>query len=199
MPTWHELPDKDRLAALTFIKTFSMRWKDEKPEPPIVIDAPPRPTPELLARGKELYRQAKCWECHGDEGRGDGPSASQLKDDSDLPIRPADFTRGQFKGGGHVTDIFRTMTLGLDDGTPMPSFADSMNVDERWAISYFVLSLSAWADPLTGRKLELPSPARAALNSPGVVADHPRLAIDPARPHAVAAGERRRFWKGIRE
>src|SRR5437762_2415088 len=121
MPTWHELPDKDRLAVITYIKTLSQRWKDEKPEPPVVRPTPPPATPALLARGKELYVKAKCWECHGDTGRGDGPSSDQLKDDLKFPMRPAGFTKGQFKGGSDVTDIYRTMTLGLD-GTPMPSF-----------------------------------------------------------------------------
>src|SRR5205823_2255150 len=172
MPTWHEVPDKARLAVITYIKTFSRRWKEEKPEPPVVLPTPPPATSELLARGKQLYVKAKCWECHGDTGRGDGPSADQLKDDLKFPIRPADFTKGQFKGGSDVTDIYRTMTLGLD-GTPMPSFADSMNVAERWAISYFVLSFSAWADPLTGEKLKLSPQTKAALGSPDVRADHP--------------------------
>src|SRR5207247_8734951 len=52
MPTWHEIPDKDRLAVITYIKTLSQRWKDEKPEPPLVLPPPPPATPELLARGK---------------------------------------------------------------------------------------------------------------------------------------------------
>ena len=186
MPTWHEVPDKERLAVITYIKTFSTRWKEEKPEPPLVLPPPPPATPELLARGKQLYVKAKCWECHGDAGRGDGPSADQLKDDFKFPIRPADFTKGQFKGGSHVTDIYRTMTLGLD-GTPMPSFADSMNDEERWAISYFVLSFSAWADPLTGQKLQLSPQTKASLNSPDVRADHPRLALDPERESAGVA------------
>jgi cytochrome c oxidase cbb3-type subunit 2 len=185
---------------ITFIKTLSARWKEEQPEPPIVIGRGPRPTAELVARGKELYQKAKCWECHGNEGRGDGPSASTLKDVLELPICPADFTRGQFKGGSHATDIFRTMTLGLD-GTPMPSFADSMNEDERWAISYYVLSFSAWSDPLTGGRIELPPQARARLNSSDVAAGHPRLALDPAPavPLAAEASPRRKFWKGISE
>ena len=186
MPTWHELPDKDRFAVITYIKTLSPRWKEEKPEPPVVLPPPPPATPELLARGKELYVKAKCWECHGDTGRGDGPSADQLKDDLKFPIRPADFTKGQFKGGSHVDDIYRTMTLGLD-GTPMPSFADSMSNEERWAISYFVLSFSAWADPLTGQKLRLSPETKASLNSPDVRADHPRLALDPERESAGVA------------
>jgi len=202
MPTWHEVPDKARLAVITYIKTFSRRWKEEKPEPPVVLPTPPPATSELLARGKQLYVKAKCWECHGDTGRGDGPSADQLKDDLKFPIRPADFTKGQFKGGSDVTDIYRTMTLGLD-GTPMPSFADSMNEAERWAISYFVLSFSAWADPLTGQKLQLSPEAKASLNSPDVRADHPRLALDPERESAGRAranGRRPRvYYPGIRE
>ena len=202
MPTWHELPDKTRLALVSYIKTFSTRWKEEKPEPPLVLPPPPPATPALLARGKDLYVKAKCWECHGDTGKGDGPSANQLKDDLKLPIRPADFTRGQFKGGSHVADIYRTMTLGLD-GTPMPSFADSMNDAERWAISYFVLSFSAWADPLTGEKLKLSPQTKAALDSPDVRADHPRLALDPEREAAGVArvnGKKPRvYYPGVRE
>ena len=66
MPTWHELPEKDRMAVIAYIKTFSPRWKEEKPEPAIVIGEPPAPTPDLFARGKVLYAQAKCAQCHGD-------------------------------------------------------------------------------------------------------------------------------------
>ncbi len=192
MPTWHELPDKDRLAVVAFIKTFSKRWKDEKPEPPLVATVPAARA-ELIARGRDLYASAKCWECHGEHGRGDGPSAAQLKDDLDRPIRPTDLARGQLKGGAHVADVFRTMTNGLD-GTPMPSFADTMTDEERWAISYYVLSLSAWADPLTGEKLALPRAARDALSSAAVSADHPSRAWMPEGDRVTA---KRRYYPGI--
>ena len=197
MPTWHELPEKDRIAVIAFIKTFSTRWKEEKPEPPIVIGEPPKPTAELLERGKQLYAQAKCFQCHGESGRGDGPSANELEDDLKFKIRPADFTKGQFKGGSDVRDIYRTMTTGLD-GTPMPSFADSMKDDERWAISYYVLSFSAFNDPLTGEKLKLDAAARARLNAPEAHGTS-RLALDPTAPPALAGTPRPlvRFHKGI--
>jgi cytochrome c oxidase cbb3-type subunit 2 len=199
MPTWHELPEKDRISVTAFIKTLSSRWKDEKPEPPIVIGDPPKPTPELLAQGKELYTKAKCFQCHGDSGKGDGPSAAELVDDLKFKIRPADFTRGQFKGGSDVRDIFRTMTTGLD-GTPMPSFSDSMKDEERWAISYYVLSFSAFNDPLTGQKLKLDAATRAKLNEPDpALFRHPRLALDPTAP-AHLAGQPKpvvRFHKGM--
>ncbi|MGH7392701.1 MAG: c-type cytochrome, partial [Candidatus Rokuibacteriota bacterium] len=196
MPTWHELPEKDRVTVIAYIKTFSSRWREERPEPPIVIGDPPKPAPELLARGKQLYAQAKCHECHGEGGRGDGPSAGALVDDLKFPIRPTDFTRGQFKGGSDVRDIYRTMTTGLD-GTPMPSFADSMKDDERWAISYYVLGFAAFSDPLTGTRLTLDPAAKAKLNLPGAAAHGTaRLALDPAAPEG---GEKTlvRFYKGI--
>ena len=196
MPTWHELPDKDRLAVITYIKTFSTRWKDEKPEPPAVIGDPPKATPELVARGKDLYQKAKCFQCHGDGGKGDGVSAAELKDDFGFPIRPADFTRGQFKGGSSVRDIFRTMTLGLD-GAPMPSFADSMSEEERWAISYYVLSLSAFNDPLTGSRSSCPRRASALNSSP--VGRRPSAPRARSRPGELAAQTPRplvRFYKG---
>ena len=199
MPTWHELPEKDRIAVIAFIKTLSSRWKEEKPEPPIVIGEPPKPTPELLARGKELYAKAKCFQCHGDGGKGDGPSADDLVDDLKFKIRPADFTKGQFKGGGDVRDIYRTMTTGLD-GTPMPSFIDSMKDDERWAISYYVLLFSAFNDPLTGTKLKLDPATKARLNAPDEGAfRNPRLALDPTAPPARAGKSKElvRFHKGI--
>jgi cytochrome c oxidase cbb3-type subunit 2 len=200
MPTWHELPEKDRIAVIAYIKTFSSRWKEEKPEPPIQIGEPPKATPELLARGKDLYVQAKCWQCHGNGGKGDGPSADELKEDLGFKIRPTDFTRGQFKGGGDVRDIFRTMTTGLD-GSPMPSFVDSMKEDERWAISYYVLSFSAFNDPLTGQKLALDPTTRARLNDGGDRAfDSSRLALDP-QDTSVMAGKPKelvRFFRGLK-
>ena len=191
MPTWHEVGDKERLAVVTYIKTLSKRWKEDAPEPPLVIPPPPRATPELVARGRTLYERAKCAECHGDGGRGDGPSAATLKDDSDRPIRPADFTRGEFKGGAGVADVYRTMTTGLD-GTPMPSFADTMADAERWAISYYVLSLSAWVDPLTGRPLPLTPETKAALNA--APAGHPRDALEPDAARRATAAPSRRPW-----
>jgi cytochrome c oxidase cbb3-type subunit 2 len=200
MPTWHEVTDKERIAVVAYLKTLSKRWKDDAAESAIPLPPPPKATAALVARGKTLYVQAKCAECHGESGRGDGPSADTLRDDFQRAIRPADFTRGQLKAGASVTDVYRTMTTGLD-GTPMPSFADSMSDEERWAIAYYVLSLSAWADPLTGEPLRLSPDARAALNAPETVANHPRTAFDPARPAAgvVGAVRRRPPYPGIRD
>ena len=71
----------------------------EKPEKVIDVSSPPRRRQGALALGKQLYREMKCWECHGDEGRADGPSTSTHKDDwgrvSSRTTLPAGSTRGR--------------------------------------------------------------------------------------------------------
>jgi cytochrome c oxidase cbb3-type subunit 2 len=81
----------------------------------------------------------------------------------------------------------------------MPSFSDSMKDDERWAISYYVLSFSAFNDPLTGRKLMIDPPARAKLNDGDERAyAAPRLALDPtAPPSGTESKSLVRFYKGL--
>jgi cytochrome c oxidase cbb3-type subunit 2 len=186
MPSWHELPEKDRLAVIQYIKyvlaadrsepdKLYFYFVEEPPKAPLFIGEPPAPSAALVMRGHEVWRDAKCWECHGDEGRGDGEKAAGLEDDFGFPIPPANLTTGQFKSGADVKDIFRTISTGLS-GTPMPSFADTVGEEERWALAYYVLSLSAFKDPLTGEPIEISAADRAALNDPGLAASESRLA-----------------------
>ena len=82
---------------------------------------------------------AGCNQCHGLGGKGDGASAKELKDDSGEPISPTDLTLTPFKSGPEPQDLFRTISTGFN-GTPMPSYADSLTVRERWALVFYVLS-----------------------------------------------------------
>ena len=97
-------------------------------------------TKPSIARGEKVWGDMKCWECHGKLGRGDGPKALDLKDDWGDPILPFDFTSGALKGGPLVEDIYRTFTTGLD-GTPMPSYADSLDERARWDLVSYTLKL----------------------------------------------------------
>ena len=119
----------------------------------------------MLAEGKAVWQLAKCWECHGQTGKGDGAKAAKLKDDFKFPSPPANLTTGLFKSGASAKDVFRTTFTGLS-GTPMPSYAKSFTEDQNWALSYYILSLSAFTDPLSGKPLDISKRDRQALNDP---------------------------------
>lgn len=147
LPWKNDMNEKERWALVYFVKTFSDRWKEEKPENPVSISAPPPKTPELLALGKKVYKELKCWECHGEKGKGDGPKSDALKDAQGIPIFPYDFSvSGRMKGGRGVKEIVRTYSTGMD-GTPMPAYEVDITDKQRWALAYFTDSLSIGKPP----------------------------------------------------
>jgi cytochrome c oxidase cbb3-type subunit I/II len=201
MPAWYELPINDRLAVIQYIKYVLAvdrsdptkpyaYFTEEPPGQPLYIGPPPAASAEIIAHGKDVWQNAKCWECHGQTGKGDGEKAAGLKDDFGFSTRPADLTSGQFKSGPSVEDIFRTMSTGLS-GTPMPSFRDSLPEQDRWALAYYVLSLSAFKDPLTGEPLKISDATRKALDNPKLEANAPDEAYVPggAKRGSASAAE----------
>jgi cytochrome c oxidase cbb3-type subunit 2 len=62
----------------------------------------------------------------------------------------------------------------------MPSFRDSLPEQDRWALAYYVLSLSAFTDPLTGEPLKISAATRKALDDPKLQASTPEEAYIPA-------------------
>jgi cytochrome c oxidase cbb3-type subunit 2 len=186
MPAWFELPLEDRLAVIQYVryvltvdrsdpKQPDYYFVDEPPGAKLAIGTPPPPSASLIAHGNEIWRQAKCWECHGLGGKGDGEKAAGLKDDWGVPIRPANLTSGQFKSGPMVTDIYRTISTGLT-GTPMPSFRDAFPDADRWALAYYILSLSAFTDPLTEAPLPIAVAERTAIDDPTLETPGPERA-----------------------
>jgi mono/diheme cytochrome c family protein len=128
------LSDEEIEAVVQYIKSFSERFSREQPQSPIPIPAPPSKTPPLAANGRAMYEKAGCPECHGAGGKGDGPSAR------DLRIKPADLTQRPLKGGATPQDLYRTLMTGLD-GTPMPSYKDALEEGEVWSLVFFIESL----------------------------------------------------------
>jgi len=143
MPAFKFLPERDRWAIVAYIKTLSERWVEEidDQDDPIVVGNPPLPTADTLVAGKDVYKLMKCAKCHGDLGKGDGPSAPQLKDDNGLSIEPRDFSdASMFVAGSDPRGVYQTFTTGFD-GTPMPSFADFLEENQRWELVWYVMSL----------------------------------------------------------
>jgi len=141
MPSWKTLTAQNRADLVAFIKTFSARWVTEKPGEPIKIPEEPKLTVESIKHGGELFQKLECWKCHGQEGRGDGPSASTLTDSNDQPIRPYNFTSdNRSKCGRTNQDLYRIFMTGVD-GTPMPSFADVVKPEEAWDLVHYLRTL----------------------------------------------------------
>lgn len=159
MPAWDVLHEKEIKEIVAYIKSFAKKkFEDEDNEPPIAIPATIPKTKESIEAGKKLYAQMKCGECHGASGKGDGLAAKGLKDDSGIPLRPYDFTRGSgfMKSGPTGNDIFRTMVTGLD-GTPMPSYAFlAEQGSEGWNLVHFIQSLIT-EDATSSVSLKTPS------------------------------------------
>lgn len=130
-----------RLAVIAYIKTFSERFAKEQPQASVTAPPPPLPTPDVIAGGRRIYQKAQCAECHGEGGRGDGPSAPTMKDDRGLPIVVPDFTRWPLKRRAEPEDLYRTIATGLN-GTPMPSYSDALDPEEIWALVRYLDSLA---------------------------------------------------------
>lgn len=146
MPAWKDLiNEQQRHDLVTLLKTFSDIFQYEKPGPAVSYASEPPATPELIEAGKEVFRKAKCYECHGDTGKGD-PS-KRLKDDWGDQIWPRNLTKPwTFRGGEEVRDIFTRVTLGIP-GTPMPVFGDpakkeALEEKQRWQVAHYVASLA---------------------------------------------------------
>jgi len=141
MPAWNSLTKQQRADMVAFIKTFSPRWKTDKPGDPLKVPAEPAVTLDSIKHGKELFTKLECWKCHGQEGRGDGPSAATLTDSNDQPIRPYNFAAGsRFKCGATNHDLYKIFMTGLD-GTPMPSFADVIKPEDAWDLVHYLRTL----------------------------------------------------------
>ena len=166
MPPWVHLNARDRWALVYYVRYLSelktyedsgeineemkargIPWQvtekmiNKKINDENLIKVSPEPlvTPEALKRGQEVFI-ASCAGCHGPQGRGDGQQ--EQKDNLGYPVKPRDLTAGVFKGSSSSADLYYRMIAGLP-GSPMPSYAESLNQEQIWDLIHFVQSLSS--------------------------------------------------------
>ncbi len=141
MPAWEVLPERDRRNVVAYIKTFAA---DAFKEPPKKLDLPKEVSSSeaSIKRGKEMFEAIECHKCHGVDGRADGPSRPELKDEWGHPVAPANLAkRWNFRGGRSRTEIATRLANGVL-GTPMPAFLDSVEKPEDiWHLTNYIVSL----------------------------------------------------------
>ncbi len=141
MPDFQRLPEEARWQLVYYVKSLSPVFESQAPEP-VDLGTPPPRTGALIQKGKELYTQLGCHTCHGNLGRGNGPSAPGLVDNWGKPIQAADLTKGwNYRAGSSAREIVARVMTGID-GAPMPSYADALSSKEdAWALAYYLESI----------------------------------------------------------
>lgn len=113
---------------------------------------------ESRARGRQLFlsAKAKCTNCHGTNGLGNGPQTEDYETDlatkqpKPLPglydewgniVKPRNLTSGIYRGGRRPIDLFCRIYAGIK-GAKMPAFGGGVLKDEEiWDIVNYVLSI----------------------------------------------------------
>jgi len=144
MPAWSDmLSETDRWDLVAFVKSLTDMFE----EPPTKLDysGKIKSSPESIEKGKKAFQEAKCFECHGQTGK--GSLIKKLKEDSGKRVWPRNLTKPwTFRGGTAVEDIYSRVTNGIPN-TPMPSFfaettgKGKLSEEDRWNVANYVRSL----------------------------------------------------------
>ena len=165
MPAFAAMPDEDARAVVQYLKTFSPRWRSERPGNPVVV--PPDPwrsgrLVEAAKRGETVYHvTAQCWACHpayASRGRmqemeqavrrATGGKLRPLPFRADLrkslavatrhgKLLPPDFLSDTLRVAQEQSDLYRTVAAGIG-GTPMPSWQSELSSAELWAVVHYL-------------------------------------------------------------
>jgi high-affinity iron transporter len=94
----------------------------------------PRALPSY-AGARAIYL-SNCAQCHGDSGKGDGPSRESMNPKTPPP---ANFTDAEFMAGLSPFKAYNTTSFGIDN-TAMASFA-ALSDEQRWQVAFYVMAL----------------------------------------------------------
>lgn len=111
------------------------------------LESPLSPTPEELARGKQVF-DSICFVCHGSKGEGDGPIIGRFPNPPSLVVLHARTLRdGQ---------IYHIITRGQGI---MPSHAAQVRPDDRWRAILWVRQLQRSAAEAAVPSEPIPAPS----------------------------------------
>ncbi len=140
MPGWGDLPEHDRWQLVQTVKTFSPRFQRERPQS-VLAALPARGG--AAGRGRAVYEELRCAECHGPDGRGGGAAAAALTDGLRRAVAMPNLRRAEiYRAGCSPEALQKTLLSGLD-GTPMPAFDSALGPEEARDLVAFIRSLLA--------------------------------------------------------
>ena len=96
------------------------------------LKSPVKVTPAIVDHGREVYK-AQCAQCHGPQGKGDGPSADVHHPPADL----SDLSRAQENPDGV---LFYKIWNGRKSPA-MPAFKSQLTKDEAWSVLEHIRTL----------------------------------------------------------
>jgi mono/diheme cytochrome c family protein len=173
MPPWkYLLSDQDRWALVDYVKTFYPRFAAAHALTTMPLpDAPGRS--RSVANGRQIYAKMQCEKCHGEDGRGVGPSSNAMVDSKGRHVNARDFTQAaSYRTGWTEREIIRTLETGMN-GVPMPSYSGIMSKQDEYDLVAYLMSI---AGPGSGNQKR-----QAARSMEGVGAPNRVIAL---REHA---------------
>jgi mono/diheme cytochrome c family protein len=114
MPAWRDLPVRDLAAVAGVIRSFH----GERREPNLPA--------QVLELGARVYT-ARCAQCHGEKGAGDGSAVRELR------MVPTSFVTGR----PSLEESLRALRNGVE-GTPMAPWTGKLSEAELSAVAYYV-------------------------------------------------------------
>lgn len=149
MPAWGDLLSDEEIDAV------AEHIRNLGPSRPWSVEASPVDHGALAAasveRGRQAYADLGCAVCHGQQLRGDGPSAPDLRDVWKQPVAARDLTAPwSYRWGTDRATVYRWIAYGVS-GTPMPGYLDASDPQQ---IADVVAYLESEARPPPWRRGE---------------------------------------------
>ena len=138
-----------------------------------------------LASGQAIYLE-NCAQCHGEAGKGDGPSRATMNPKTPVP---ANFTDAEFMAGLSPFKAFNAVSFGVEN-TAMASFA-ALSEEERWQVAFYIFSLRFSADSAkAGASLWQPKNVPGDLTSIATLATNAdEELLEKLKPHTTQASQ----------
>ena len=142
MPPWkYLLNDEERWALVEYVKSFEPRFATARAAKPMPLPDPPG-TSRSAERGRQAYDKMQCSKCHGEDGRGVGPSSNAMVDAKGRHVNALNFTQpAAYRAGWTEREIIRTLETGMN-GVPMPSYSGAMSTQEEYDLVAYLMSIA---------------------------------------------------------